>query len=96
VDVELLVHGELHPPQILVWTLAEKIHGTVEARYPAEARQNGGDAVIFVSSASQLAGYYTATSASAYGYGNSATAFGSSTTVPITRRSSTYVVIKYL
>ena len=61
-----------------------------------EARQNGGDAVIFVSSASQLAGYYTASSASAYGYGNSATAFGSSTTVPITRRSSTYVVIRYL
>lgn len=46
-----------------------------------KARQSGGDAVIFVSSASQLAGYYTASSASAYGYGNSATAFGSSTTV---------------
>jgi hypothetical protein len=61
-----------------------------------KARQYGGDAVIFVSSQSQLAGYYTAGSASAYGYGNSATAFGSSTTVPITRRSSSYVVIKYL
>lgn len=61
-----------------------------------KARQNGGNAVIFVSSASQLAGYYTASSASAYGYGNSATAFGSSTTVPLTRRSSTYVVIRYL
>jgi hypothetical protein len=61
-----------------------------------KARQNGGNAVIFVSSASQLAGYYTTSSASAYGYGNSATAFGSSTTVPITRRSSTYVVIRYL
>jgi hypothetical protein len=35
-----------------------------------KARQNGGNAVIFVSSASQLAGYYTASSASAYGYGN--------------------------
>jgi hypothetical protein len=61
-----------------------------------KARQNGGNAVIFVSSASQLAGYYTASSASAYGYGNSATASGSSTTVPLTRRSSTYVVIRYL
>ena len=61
-----------------------------------KARANGGNAVIFVSSASQLAGYYTASSASAYGYGNSASAFGSSTTVPITRRSSTYVVIRYL
>jgi hypothetical protein len=53
-----------------------------------KARQNGGNAIIFVSSASQLAGYYTASSASAYGYGNSATAFVSSTTIPITRRSS--------
>jgi hypothetical protein len=61
-----------------------------------KARANGGNAVIFVSSASQLAGYYTAGSASAYSYGNSASAFGSSTTVPITRRSSTYVVIRYL
>ena len=61
-----------------------------------KARQYAGDAVIFASSQSQLAGYYTAGSASAYGYGNSATAFGSSTTIPITRRSSTYVVIKYL
>jgi hypothetical protein len=42
-----------------------------------KARQNGGDAVIFVSSAAQLAGYYTASSASAYRYGNSATAYGS-------------------
>src|SRR5438445_5528398 len=62
----------------------------------AKARQSGGDAVILVSSASQLQGYYTAGSATAYGYGNYASAFGSSTTVPITRRSSTYVVIKYL
>jgi hypothetical protein len=62
----------------------------------AKARQSGGDAVIFASSASQLQGYYTAGSATAYGYGNYASAFGSSTTVPITRRSSAYVVIKYL
>jgi hypothetical protein len=61
-----------------------------------KARQSGGDAVILVSSTSQLQGYYTAASASAYGYGNYASGFGTSTTVPITRRASTYVVIKYL
>ena len=61
-----------------------------------KARAAGGNAVIFVSSESQLAGYYTAGSASAYSYGRSVTAFGSSTTVPLTRRSSTYVVIRYL
>jgi hypothetical protein len=71
-------------------------HGAVEARHRQKARQNGGDAVIFVSSQSQLAGYYTAGSASAYSYGGYGSAFGSSTTVPITRRSSAYVVIKYL
>jgi hypothetical protein len=61
-----------------------------------KARQNGGNAIIFVSSESQLRGYYTTSRATAYGYGNSATAYGSSTTFPITRRSSTYVVIRYL
>src|SRR2546429_8540601 len=61
-----------------------------------KARANGGNAVIFVSSASQLAGYYTAGSATAYSYGNSATAFGSSTTVLITTRSSTIFAIRFL
>ena len=62
----------------------------------AKARQSGGDAVIVASSQSQLAGYYTSSSATAYGYGNSASAYGSSTTVPLTRHSATLVVIKYL
>src|SRR5215467_6283954 len=51
--------------------MAQLKHDIVE-----KARQNGGNAVIFVSSQSQLAGYYTASSATAYGYGNYANAFG--------------------
>jgi hypothetical protein len=43
-----------------------------------KTRQSGGDAVILVSSTSQLQGYYTAASASAYGYGNYASGFGTS------------------
>jgi hypothetical protein len=62
----------------------------------AKARQSGGDAVIFASSTSQLQGYYTTANATAYGSGNYASAYGTSTTVPISRRSSAYVVIKYL
>ena len=62
----------------------------------AKARQSGGDAVILALSQSQLAGYYTSGSATAYGYGNFASAYGSSTTVPITRHTATFVVIKYL
>jgi hypothetical protein len=61
-----------------------------------KARENGGNAIIFVSSESQLAGYYTEGSASTYSNGGYGTTFGSATTVPITRRSSTYVVIRYL
>jgi hypothetical protein len=61
-----------------------------------KARENGGNAVILVSSASQLAGYYTAGSLNTYNYGGYGTGFGSATTIPITRRSSTYVVIRYL
>ena len=61
-----------------------------------KARENGGTAVIYVSSASQLQGYYTAGSATAYGRGGSATAFGSSVTVPVSRHSSSYVVIRYV
>ena len=59
-----------------------------------KAREHGGDAVILLSSSSQLAGYYTA--ATAQFYGNSATSFGSATTVPLTKRTSKFVVIKYL
>src|SRR5215471_11646826 len=62
----------------------------------AKARQSGGDAVIVVSSQSQLAGYYISGSATAYGYGNFASAYGSSTTVPIARHTATFVDIKYL
>jgi hypothetical protein len=62
----------------------------------AKARQSGGDAVILVSSQSQLAGYYTSGSATAYGYGNFASAYGNSTTVPLTRHTAAFVVIKYL
>ena len=61
-----------------------------------KAREQGGDAVILVSSNSQLTGYLTIASASAYGYGNYASASGSATTIPLKRRNSTFVVIKYL
>jgi hypothetical protein len=61
-----------------------------------KARQHGGDAVIMISSSSQLQGYYTAGSVNTQVYGNTATSFGSATSVPITRRASKYMVIKYL
>jgi hypothetical protein len=61
-----------------------------------KARENGGNAVILVSSASQLAGYYTTANVSTYNYGGYGHGFGSATTVPVRRRSSTYIVIRYL
>jgi hypothetical protein len=61
-----------------------------------KAREVGGDAVIHVSSQSHITGMYSTGSASAYGYGGGATAYGSSTTVPVGKAMSKFVVIKYL
>jgi len=61
-----------------------------------KAREAGGDAVVQLTSQSQIAGYYTSGSTSAYAYGNSATAYGSSTTMPVRRNSAKFAVIKYL
>ncbi len=60
-----------------------------------KAREAGGDAIIKLNSVSQIAGYYTSGSASAYAYGNSATAYGSSTTMPVRRNLARFAVIKY-
>lgn len=61
-----------------------------------KALEAGGDALIQLGSQSQIAGYYTSGSASAYGYGNSATAYGSSTTMPVRRNVAKFAVIKYV
>lgn len=61
-----------------------------------KAREAGGDAIIQLNSQSQIAGYYTSGSATASAYGNSATAYGSSTTMPVRRNMAKYAVIKYL
>lgn len=60
-----------------------------------QARKVNGDAIIQLSNASQIAGYYTSGSASAYAYGNSANAYGSSTTLPVRRNFARFAVIKY-
>jgi hypothetical protein len=60
-----------------------------------KAREAGGDAIIQLNSDSQIAGYYSSGSASAYAYGNSATAYGSSTTMPVRRHFVRFAVIKY-
>jgi hypothetical protein len=70
-----------------------------------KARAQGGDALILISSSTQLQGYYTGTSGSTQVYGNywgysgfsgTATSFGSAYTVPITQTTLTLAVIKYL
>ncbi len=62
----------------------------------AKAKEVGGDALIQVSNNSQFVGTYSTGSASAYSYGNSATAYGSSIAVPIRRNMSKFAVIQYL
>ena len=61
-----------------------------------KAKEVGGDAVIQLNSNSQLLGVYSSGSATAYSYGRSATAYGSSTAVPMRRNLSKFAVIKYL
>lgn len=61
-----------------------------------KAREAGGDAVIQLGSQSQIAGFYTSGSATAYAYGNSASAYGSSTTMPVRRNMAKFTVIKYV
>lgn len=61
-----------------------------------KAREAGGDALVQLGSHSQIAGYYTSGSASAYSYGSSTTAHGSSTTMPVRRNIAKFAVIKYV
>lgn len=61
-----------------------------------KAREAGGDAVVQLGSQSQTAGFYSSGSATAYSYGNSATAYGSSTTMPVRRNVAKFAVIKYV
>lgn len=61
-----------------------------------KAREAGGDALIQLGSQSQIAGYYSNGSASAYGYGNSVNAYGSSTTMAVRRNMAKFAVIKYI
>lgn len=56
------------------------------------AKENGGDAVIMVSSENDVIGY--ASNASATVNGN--TAYGNSMSVPVAKRESRFAVIRYL
>jgi len=55
-------------------------------------KENGGDAVILVSSENDVVGYASNTTVT--GSGN--TAYGSGTTVPVAKRESRFAVIQYL
>src|SRR5712692_3234901 len=61
-----------------------------------KAREVDGDAVIQIGSQSHITGFYNSGSASAYSYGRSTTAYGSSTTIPVRRNFAKFIVIKYL
>lgn len=61
-----------------------------------KAKEVGGDAVIQLNNNSQLVGVYSSGSATAYSYGRAATAYGSSTAVPMSRNYGKFAVIKFL
>jgi hypothetical protein len=61
-----------------------------------KVKESGGDAAIFISSQSQLAGIVSSGSATGYSYGNQTSAFGTGFSAPASRSISKYVVIKYV
>jgi hypothetical protein len=61
-----------------------------------KAKDVGADAVIQLSSKSDITGYHTTGSASAFGTGSTATAYGSSTSVPLRQNTAKFAVIKYV
>jgi hypothetical protein len=61
-----------------------------------KAKEVGGDALVQLNSQSEIAGFYTSGTASAYSYGTSASAYGAGTTMPVRRNAAKFAVIKYL
>lgn len=60
------------------------------------AREQGGDAFILLSSVSELRGMYNVGSAQTQFFGNTASTFGSSLSIPIRKKWRVYAVVKYL
>jgi hypothetical protein len=60
------------------------------------AKEAGGDAMVRLSSQSQITGYYSTGSATATANGNFASAYGSSIAMPVGRNYARFIVIKYL
>lgn len=61
-----------------------------------KAQEAGGDAVVQLGNQSQIAGFYTNSSASGYSYGNTANISGTATTIPMRRNVAKFAVIKYV
>lgn len=61
-----------------------------------KAREAGGDALIVIRNDSQIVGYVSGGTATATAYGNTATAYGSGYSSPVSKHVSKYAVIKYL
>ena len=61
-----------------------------------KAREVGGDALVELTSQSQIAGFYTTGTGSAYSYGSSTSAYGTATTMPVRRNTAKFAVIKYI
>ncbi len=61
-----------------------------------KAKEAGGDALVLIRSDSQIAGYYSSSTASAYATGNGAAGYGSTVAIPLRHHSSKFAVIKYV
>ena len=62
----------------------------------AEAKKNGGDAILIKADERDFLGTYSTANATAVSNGNVTTGFGSGVSVPIIRREGQFFVIKYV
>ena len=60
-----------------------------------DAKKLGGDAIVVLGQQSRYAGTFSTGSATAYGFGNNVSAFGSGFTVPIMRSEASAAVIRW-
>ena len=70
--------------------------GQLRSDMVKKAREVGGQALIQIRSQAQVVGYQSFGSATATAYGNTATATGVTTSMPIRRNTAQFAVIQYV
>lgn len=71
-------------------------NGMMQSALASKAKEVGGDALVRITSNTQVTGYIGNNFGTASAYGGQATAFGTTTMAPVRHMYSKFMVIKYL